>query len=126
MSAASGTYELNRAPRPASGADRERSLTARDGNLAPGAVVMDLPALRLGISAETLVGIDGAGVAHERKHRQVIVRIGIGVAASQVEPFAFGNGIDRNGFAFAMQHFADEVTGIHTVDVFGNGAQRTG
>ena len=87
---------------------------------------MDLPTLCLGISAKAFVGIDGAWVADEHQHRQVIVRIGVGVAAGQVKAFSFGDGIDRYGLAFAMEHFANKLTGVNTIDVFGDGAQRPG
>ena len=87
---------------------------------------MDLPTLCPGISAEAFVGIDGAWVPDERQHGQVIVRIGVGVAAGQVKTFSFGDGIDRHGLAFAMKHFADKFTCVNTINVFGDGAQRPG
>ena len=60
-------------------ADAERELTN-------GAVIPHLPAAPLGLAAQRHIGVDGHGGARHGEHGDVIDGIGVGGAATEVEP----------------------------------------
>ena len=83
-----------------------------------------LPALVAGHACQLLVRVDGHGMPDEAEHRQVGLRIAVGVAGGEVDLLALGQLADRLRLALAVVERAALAAGVDAVDDLGDAADR--
>ena len=98
--------DANAASAPPAAPERQGRRHPDPGRLAGGAEVANLPPAFAGQRAQTGVGVDGDRRAHQRQHGHVVVAVGIGGAAFEVEPFPDRQRPHRMRLAGAVQDLA--------------------
>ena len=106
---------------------RRRTIGRPDlGGLAAGAEVPDLPAALPRDVPQGAVRVDRDGGADHRQHRHVVHRVRVGGASPQVQTLPGGQRADRGRLGLAVQHLAEQPSGVDAVHVLRDGAERTG